>query len=400
MVRKVQVRAAAWRYKVCVRHLRCCAVAALLLSGAACNSIAPGMHFNHEQERGDPPFNASAGNRPVMTRITPELLLREQQEREQQASQDISALLHGPSPYSIQGGDVLSIVVWDHPELASAAMAAAAPAGVAAGQIDAQAAATPPAGFVVDHDGMIQFPFAGGLKVAGLTEAEARKLLASRLARYINNPDVTLRVQSYRGKRIYIDGEVRTPGLQPINDIPMTLMEALNRAGGMLPSADQSQVAISRDGKTYRVNLLQMVSRGINPATIMLDHGDVIRVQSREQNKVFVSGEVLTPKSLLMHSGHMTLNEALGEAGGINPQTGDGRQVYVVRNAADKQPTVFHLDTRSPAGLSLAEEFQLKPKDVVYVDAAPLATWHRVISLIFPSALSQVVQANNSTPNK
>ena len=397
MVRNAQARAAAWLNKDRFRQWRLCAALALLSSSVACSSIAPGMHFNRQDTNVAQARALHAVRSPVMTLITPELLVQEQARREQQASQDISALLHGPAPYSIQGGDILAIVVWDHPELSTGAPAAAA---AAVAPIDAMTASTPAAGFAVDHQGMIQFPFAGGLKVAGLTEVEARNLLASRLGRYINKPDVTLRVQSYRSKRIYIDGEVKTPGAQPINDIPMTLMEALNRAGGLTPVADQSHVAINRDGKTYRVDLLQMLHRGVNPASIMLTHGDVVRVLSREQSKVFVSGEVLMPKSLLMHSGRMTLNEALGEAGGINPQTGDGRQVYVVRNAADKQPMVFHLDTQSPAGLSLAEEFQLQPKDVVYVDAAPLATWHRVISLIFPSALSQVVQANNSTPNK
>ncbi len=395
MVRNVQARAAAWQKNNKFQALRYCAALTLLSSGVACSSIAPGMHFNRQDTNAGLARESSLAKAPVMQLITPELLAQEEAQRDQQASEDISALLHGPAPYSIQGGDILSIVVWDHPELSTAAQA-----GIGPLPVDGMSAAIPPAGFVVDHLGMIQFPFAGGLKVAGMTEVEARNMLATRLARYINKPDVTLRVQSYRSKRIYIDGEVKTPGVQPINDIPMTLMEALNRAGGLLPTADQSHVAISRDGKTYRVNLLQMVSRGVNPASIMLDHGDVVRVLSREQNKVFVSGEVLMPKALLMHSGRMTLNEALGEAGGINPQTGDGRQVYVVRNAADKQPMVFHLDTRSPAGLSLAEEFHLKPKDVVYVDAAPLANWHRVISLIFPSALSQVVQANNSTPAK
>ena len=399
MVWNVQARAAAWLKKNSVQHLqysvRYCFALALLSSGVGCNSIAPGMHFNRQNTNGDQTRALSSVSQAEMTLITPELLRQEELQREQQVSQDISALLHGPAPYSIQGGDILAIVVWDHPELASAGQAGG---GAAPG--DLPVSGTPPAGFVVDHEGMIQFPFAGGLKVAGLTEAAARNLLTTRLSRYINKPDVTLRVQSYRSKRIYIDGEVKTPGLQPINDIPMTLLEALNRAGGLLPSADQSNVSISRAGQTYRVNLLQMVSRGVNPASIMLANGDVVRVLSRDQSKVFVSGEVLTPRSLEMHSGRMTLNEALGEAGGINPQTGDGRQVYVVRNASDKQPQIFHLDTQSPAGLSLAEEFQLRPKDVVYVDAAPLATWHRVVSLIFPSALSQVVQANNSTPNK
>ena len=47
-------------------------------------------------------------------------------------------------------------------------------------------------------------------------------------------------------------------------------------------------------------------------------------------------------------------------------------------------------------GLAVAQEFELRPQDVVYVDAAPLATWHRVVSLIFPSALTQVVQTGSN----
>jgi polysaccharide export outer membrane protein len=346
----------------------------------ACSTVAPGMHFDTRSVTNEPGPAVSQA-KPVMKTITSELVKAEKAERDNQVNQDITRLVAGPTPYSIQGGDVLSIVVWDHPELAGAM------ANVPA-QGENPATATPSAGFVVDQDGVLQFPYAGTMKVAGLTESQARTLIATKLARYINKPDVTLRVQSYRSKRIYIDGEVKTPGLQPINDIPMTLTEALNRAGGLLPTADQSQIAITREGKTYKVNLLQLVQRGVNPASIMLTNGDMVRVLSREESKVFVSGEVMQPKSLPMYNGRLTLNEALGEAGGLNPQTADGRQVYVVRNAADKEPLVYHLDTRSPAGLSLAEEFELKPKDVVYVDAAPLATWHRVISLILPSALT------------
>jgi polysaccharide export outer membrane protein len=390
MVRNDKLRASASSKTSRLRHPHFACAMLLLASCVGCTTVAPGMHFDRQETQEG--VAGTQATRPLMKVITPALVLAEQEQRSQQAMQDISQLVQGPAPYSIQGGDVLAIVVWDHPELSAALAPAGLPPDTAAA-----AAATPPGGFVVDHAGMIQFPFAGGMKVAGLTESQARTMLATRLSRYIVKPDVTLRVQSFRSKRIYIDGEVRSPGVQPINDIPMTLMEALNRAGGLLQTADQSQVAISRDGRTYRVNLLQMVQRGVNPASIMLDHGDVVRVLSREESKVFVSGEVLTPKALLMHDGRLTLNEAIGEAGGINPQTGDGRQVYVVRNATDKQPLVFHLDARSPAGLSLAEEFHLKPKDVVYVDAAPLATWHRVVSLIFPSALTQVVQANNTT---
>jgi polysaccharide export outer membrane protein len=233
--------------------------------------------------------------------------------------------------------------------------------------------------------------------LASLTEDEARKLLAARLATYIKRPNITLRVQSYRSKRIYIDGDVKSPGLQAINDIPMTLIEALNRAGGLLPTADQSQIKVSRGGMTYQINLPQLVERGVNPASVMLVNGDVVRVLSRDESKVFISGEVNTPKSLPMHNGRLTLNEALGESGGINPLSGDASQVYVVRKSAT-EPVVYRLDAQAPGALALAEGFELSPKDVVFVAATPLTNWHRTISQILPGALSSAVGAVGTKP--
>ncbi|GIZ53953.1 capsular polysaccharide transporter [Noviherbaspirillum aridicola] len=324
--------------------------------------------------------------------ITPQLVKMERDLREKQVSQDISALLGKPAPYTIDSGDVLSVVVWDHPELSSSATTAAGiPAGTGS---DASTSATtaPPAGFIVDHEGMIQFPYAGPIKVAGLTQDQARNLLTSKLSKYLRQPKVTLRVQSYRSKRVYVDGEVKNPGLQAINDIPMTLVEAINRAGGVLPTGDQSQVVVNRNGVNYHVNLPQLVQRGVNPGSIILANGDVVRVRSRDESKVFVSGEVVSPRALPMYNGRLTLNEALGESGGINPTSGDGSQIYVIRKNGTDQ-VVYQLDGRSPGALAMAEGFELSPKDVVYVAATPLANWHRAISLILPGALSSAVGA-------
>lgn len=327
---------------------------------------------------------------PVVKPITRKLVRMEQTERERQAAQDISRLIGQAKAYGIESGDILSIVVWDHPELTNASMVT--PVAAIAG-VDPGTQAAPPTGFVVDHQGIIQFPYAGSLKVAGLTEDQARQLLTNKLAHYINKPKVTLRVQSYRSKRIYIDGEVKEPGLQAINDIPMTLIEALNRAGGLLPTADQSRITLSRSGANYQINLPQLVQRGINPASIMLVSGDVLRVTSREESKVFVSGEVNAPRALTMHNGRLTLNEALGESGGINPLSGDASQVYVVRKS-EKEPIVYRLDAQAPGAMAVAEGFELHPKDVIYVAATPLTNWHRTISQILPGALSSAVSAS------
>lgn len=317
--------------------------------------------------------------------ITPQLIAVEQHRRESAVRQDLSKLVvRNPPAYTIGRGDILSIVVWDHPELGGTVVTPAT------GAAELSTNGAPPSGFVVDSEGRIQFPFAGALKIDGLTEDKARDLLASKLARYIAHPNVTLRVQAYRSKRVYIDGEVKAPGLQAINDIPMTLMEALNRAGGLLPTADQSQLVLERGDVRYRIDLRELVQKGINPGNVMLAPGDVVRVHSRDESKVFVSGEVVQPRALTMHNGRLTLNEALGESGGVSPLSGDARQVYVVRKT-DQGTRVYQLDARINGALALAEGFELHPKDVVYVAASPLANWHRKLSLLIPGALTSAV---------
>lgn len=355
----------------------------------ACVS-APGMpKFNgaSQQSSADAGSAEDAQVPTVIKQITPALVKAERAKRDQQRSEDLSALIGKPGAYHIEPGDILSIVVWDHPELNAGQQVMPAGAGA-----DQAPGATPVSGFIVDHTGSIQFPYAGEVKVSGMTQDQARNLLAQRLSKYIRNPNVTLRVQSYRSKRVYVDGEVKAPGLQAINDIPMTLMEAINRAGGFMPSADQSQIHLTRGGETYHINLPQLVQRGVNPNSIMLANGDVVRVVSRDASKVFISGEVVQPRALPMINGRLTLNEALGESGGINPLSGDAKQIYVVRKSAS-EPVVYQLNAEESGALALAESFELQPKDVVYVAATALTNWHRTISQILPGALSAAVGA-------
>lgn len=357
--------------------------AALLLLCSACSSFSPAAHMSRS---GDD----DSGATPEVKLITNSLVKEQRKEREQQVGQSLKDLVAPATPYVIDSGDILSIVVWGHPELATAVMTVQTPALSAA---EVAAAIAPPSGFVVDHEGMLQFPFAGTISVRGLTEEQARDLLVSKISRYINKPNVTLRVQAYRSKRIYVDGEVKAPGLQAITDIPMTLIEGINRAGGLLPTADQSRILVMRGGAKYAVNLPKMVQTGVDPASIMLMPGDVVRVLSRDERKVFVAGEVTSPKSLTMHNGSLTLNEALGESGGVNPTTGDSRRIYVVRKSS-KEPVVYQLDAGSPGAMAIAELFELDAKDLVYVAATPLTNWHRTISLLFPNALSTAVGAS------
>ncbi|APX75459.1 polysaccharide biosynthesis/export family protein [Achromobacter insolitus] len=363
---------------------RAIAAIALVSSLGAC-ALSPGMTFDANQ-LADP---LDPNSKAVIKEITPSLVLEDQRARQALLDNEGVDKLYGKSgPYLIGPGDILSIVVWDHPELVLPTQTYAIGTGVTELAIGDTASGIP--GYTVSSTGYIQFPYAGLLKVAGLTELQARNLIVNSSSKYIQDPQITVRVLGYRSKRVYVDGEVKTPGAIAINDIPMTLLEAINRAGGILPTGDRSAVYVIRDGRRTRVNVPALIERGQDLNQVLLKSGDIVRVTPRDDSKVFVMGEVTLPTAAVMRDGRMSLTEALGLAGGPNQLTSNPSQIFVVRSTEQATPLVFHLNAGSPQNLAVAEKFELQPKDVVFVDSAGLVRWNRFISNLFPSA--QTVQ--------
>ncbi|SAK69762.1 polysaccharide export protein [Caballeronia ptereochthonis] len=342
--------------------------------------LAPGMHFESppqlvetSNDQGEP---ATAQNIPI-TNIDLSLI-RKMKAQQPSASNDPNASLYGkPAPYKLGVGDVLQITVWDHPELVAAL-----------GQPPQQTRTSDAApGFVVDADGNLQFPYVNrSLHVAGKTEAQVQRELYTELSKVFVKPQVTVRVASFRASQVYIDGDVRTPGAQQINDIPMTLTEAIGRAGGFAPTADQSRVTLIRDGVTYHINMAGMTAKGRSPSDVMLRPGDALRIDSRDENGVYVMGEVTKPATVIpMRNGKLTLSDAISQAGSFNAETSDPKQLYVIRNGKTDSPEVYHLDARSPVSMLLANGFELQPNDVVYVDNNGLVRFSRVLNLLLPA---------------
>jgi polysaccharide export outer membrane protein len=315
----------------------------------------------------------------VITPITPALVQAQALARPQGPPVGIERLFGEAKPYTIGPSDIISIVVYDHPELLPLG------AQVIGGTTDPTGISAAP-GFIVDQDGTVFYPYARRIKVAGLTESQASELIASRIQRVIKDPQVTVRIASFRSRRAYVEGEVRTPGTQIFTDVPMSLTDAINRAGGITPAGDRSAVTLTRNGVTTPLDLVRLQESGINANRILLESGDLVLVRGRDESKVYVMGEVTRQAALPMRNGRMTLNEAIAEAGGPNLVTANTGQIYVIRNTGLETPAIFHLNASSPAALALAESFPLRPRDVVYIDPVPLVQWNRIISLILPSA--------------
>lgn len=280
--------------------------------------------------------------------------------------------------YRVGPRDVLNITVWDHPELT-----------IPAGQFR-----TPDvAGNVVGEDGTIFYPYVGVVRAAGKTVEEIRDELTRKLSKYIENVQLDVRVASYRSQRVYVVGEVAQPGIQLVRDIPLTVLEAINSAGGVKPEADLRNITLTRDDKTYSINLLSLYEGGDISQNVLLQHGDVLNVPDSLLNKVFVLGEtnhfvaggaIGRSRSLTMNKARMTLVEAISDAGGFDQQTSDPARIFVFRSGLGKSE-IFHLDAKSPDALLLADRFPLQPRDVIFVNRAEGIRWNQIIGQIQPT---------------
>ena len=349
----------------------------MVLSLGGCAMI-PGAHI----PSGSSGWKASDDNQPAdleemvnIHTITPKLL------QEQMAKPETTPVFNHQLEleiqdydYTVNRGDILNITVWDHPELTIPAGSDRSPSE---------------AGNWVHSDGTIFYPYVGEIKVAGLKVTEIRDILREELTKYIASPQVDVTVASFRSKRVYMTGELKQPGTQPITNVPLTLLEAVSNAGGLTDTADWTNVTLTRNGETKRYSLRDLYRQGDTRENILLRPNDIIHVARNDAAKIFVLGEVTKPTSLNIGRSDITLAEALADAGGFAQATADASGVFVIRKAAEesgKIADVFQLHARNATALVLADQFTLQARDIVYVTAAPIARWNRLIAQIVPTA--------------
>jgi polysaccharide export outer membrane protein len=330
--------------------------------------LAPGMRMNQGalEDRG------RGAADPALFRvvpITPELLASQANLRAAETARRYE--LEGPPQheYRISPHDVLSVIVWDHPELT-----------IPAGQFRSPETS----GYTVTAEGTIFFPHVGTLQVAGRTVEEVRVTLTERLKGFVRDPQLQVLVVAYRGKRAQVAGEVVQPSPVPITDVPLRVQDAIALAKGLTAEADAANVTLTRGGAVYHLDLLALYERGEGDQNWVLQDGDVVYVGDRSQNKVFVLGEVRKPSSLPMVKRRMTLADAIASSEGIDLVFANPSEIFVFRGRYDA-PEIFQLDASSADALLLAAGFQLQPRDVVFVSTYNLGRLSRVLTQILPA---------------
>ncbi len=334
----------------------------LLLTGCA---IAPGMKM-----AGD---GLPEGKGIAVIPVTADVISQQMRSGQAEAldKTKLTSLRQGKKDYVYRIGphDILSIIVWDHPELT-----------IPAGEFRSPESA----GHLVTEEGTIFYPHVGTVHVAGKTVSEIRSILTGRIADKIVNPQLDVKVVTYRSQKAHIVGEVAKPGPQPITDQPLSIIQAINLSGDVTRNADMTNVTLSRNGETFNIDVLAMYKDGDMSNNILLQDDDILYIPDISQQKVFVLGEVTRPASLLMNKGRMSLSEAIADAGGVNNVTATPDKIFVIRRESG-QTNVYHLDGGSPDALILGDQFELRSRDIVYVETAGITRWNRVIEQLLPT---------------
>jgi polysaccharide biosynthesis/export protein len=362
-------------------------VLGVALAAGAC-TIAPGIRApgaSDAVEEEDDRF-ARAAFDPEVREITPQLLARQRAERRAGRDSDPRRsrrdLTRGYG-YRMGPGDVLNIIVWEHPELTN-------PAGVTTGTLEQQ-------GRLVREDGTIFFPFVGTVQAEGRTVEEIRQEISAELATYLDDPQVDVRVIAFRSKRVYVTGEVTQPGPIYLDDRPVTMLDALARAGGLTEQADRRRAYLTRGDRRRRIDLWALSRTG--QADVVLRDGDVLHVPDNYFNQVVVMGEVLAQTLVPLREGRLTLAEAIAAAEGIELRTADTSRIVVVRGEPVRgeegelegvRPIVFVLDSRDASDLLLAQGFQLEPRDIVFIPASTAERINRVLDQILPPLVDTI----------
>ncbi len=133
----------------------------------------------------------------------------------------------------------------------------------------------------VRPDGKITLQIVDDVAVTGMTPAELDQKLTELYSQSLKDPEITVIVRSYVSQRVYVGGEVRTPGLQPIQG-DLDLLSAIIAAGGFINmSADKENVIVFRhvDTKRYAASInLQELMELPEADRILLAPNDIVYV--------------------------------------------------------------------------------------------------------------------------
>ena len=237
----------------------------------------------------------------------------------------------------------------------------------------------------IDAHGKISLPYVNNLKISGLSLTQAQESIKKSVQSYTMDPQVYISLMSELGASVLVSGDVNKPGRFSTLQGPLTVLDAVNQAGG--PKLEPYLVnVIVRNGKTVRKFNYEELLNGQNFK--LAPNSEVILERARKR---FVAMGAVKKTGLHdFPSMNPSLLEVLGVIGGLDEAKADVRGVFIFRmpeaaktkNAKAVKPVVFHLDMKNPTSMFLAKQFLVEPEDAVYVTNAGVYEFQKMISPI------------------
>jgi protein involved in polysaccharide export with SLBB domain len=313
-----------------------------------------------------PPAPAPSGQPPIKTAPAPEpaTQLDLRQTPEQQLAELQSVIAATAAEPRLGKGDVLSISVYDEPDLTISEVP-------------------------IRPDGKISFPLVGDIQANGRTVDEVNADLTERLRQYLLAPKVSVIVTAFSSLNYVINGEVVKPGVYPlVTDV--TITAALAKAGGLnkgqfrsssVELADLTNAFISREGKLLPVDFVRLLRQGDMRFDIPLQAGDYISIPSGLSKEVYIIGEVNAP-ALFAFREEMPMSRTVALAEGFTHDA-DLSRIHVIRGSLSNPRVIVADFNKVIAGQQ--QDVQLEPGDVVYVPPTGLSSWARMLDKIVPT---------------
>jgi len=275
--------------------------------------------------------------------------------------------LSGISEYKIGPGDVIEITLWQ---------------GIEKTTEEIQ----------VRPNGAISFGFVEDLNIDGLTAGRLDEILTQRLSEFIRQPRIDVAVKKFDSKFVTLLGAISEssqrrsgPGKYELTG-KTTLMDIITRAGGPTREANLNEVSVRRKtGRSIAVDLFKIFTQKDLSQNIVLDDGDLIFIPtlSKEANRVYVFGEVEKPGVYTFSGTHLSVFDAISQAGGVTVFAKEN-STKVVRGDVTR-PEV--LSVRLGNLLSTGDQTQnvaLVNKDLVYVPRSFVGDINRFVKQITP----------------
>lgn len=252
-----------------------------------------------------------------------------------------------------------------------------------------------PESVFVGPDGRIYFNLLPGIQVWGLTLEQTRKKLADSLKNMVRDPQIAITLREVHSQRVWVMGRINTPGIYPL-DTPMTVLEAISKAGGLFTSrfsgtteelADLHHSFVMRRGQHLPINFHQLIREGATSQNIYLEADDFIYLPSSLSSEVHVLGAVNQPRAV-GYKDQVTLVSAIANAKGTAKDAWL-KHVAIVRGSLS-DPKIAIVDYNEIVR-GRATDVLLEPKDIVYVPFSPyrnLNAYAKMITTTFVKTIA------------